>query len=408
MKSARKRRVQDLKQYAEQDDVITLGASIRASSQDPATRLRRSSQVPAFASHNTTTTTVSQPIGNNSRASSFAFGSNRMAECLTREWNKLEPTGQQEVTQDIYGIEIPNAKVNFDDHDFEELQNEINALEEKEEYLLAEEMSPAFVHNPNFRILFLRATLGHSKKAAKRLVRHFKTKLALFGQDKLVQEITLEDLNADDMESLQSGGFQILPRTDRAGRAILFGRYTSFQYKEPINMIRVLWYIWMTLLEDEANQIKGITALGYEIGRSPLERYDHQDGDDNYTFEMSSDHGDGFDRNLAKQITTIPLSVPVRPVGYHLCTDSDQWVATLNMVVATICKFMRLRMRLHHGSDQECKYQLMTHGLPADAIPEIKEDGNVNLTNHLEWIERRRTLEAERQTAAIRNDGGNI
>lgn len=157
-------------------------------------------------------------------------------------------------------------------------------------------------------------------------------------------------------------------------------------------MIRSLWYLWMTLLEDETNQIKGVTAVGYEIGRSPLERYDHMD---DFSFEMSSHGHGGFDRDLAKQITTIPLSVPVRPVGYHLCADSDQWVATLNMVVATICKFMRLRMRLHHGSDQECKYQLMTHGIPADVIP-VEPDGNVNLTNHLEWIEMRRALEAQR------------
>mmetsp|Transcript_37432 Transcript_37432/g.90844 ORF Transcript_37432/g.90844 Transcript_37432/m.90844 type:complete len:405 (+) Transcript_37432:141-1355(+) len=400
---ARKRSAEDLKRLG-QEEIITLGAPLRSSSQEP--RRRRSSLATA-TSGDTEDTDNDNNDNNNNNAAGFAFGSGHVAQCLTRELNNLEPTGQQEVTQDIYGIDVPNAKAYFEQEDFDALQTEIDAIEEgegKDAYLQAEQMSRDFVHNPKFRILFLRAALGHYKKAAKRLVRHFKTKLDLFGQDKLVKEITLEDLNEDDMESLRSGGFQVLPKPDRAGRSILFGRYTCFKYKEPANIIRSLWYMWMTLLESETNQIKGVTAIGYENGRSPLERYDHMDNDASQiaSFEMSSHGHGGFDRNLAKQITTIPLSVPVRPVGYHLCADSDQWIATLNMVVATICKFMRLRMRLHHGSDQECKYQLMTHGIPADLIP-VEGDGSINLTNHLEWIEQRRALEAARHNSSVQD-----
>jgi hypothetical protein len=101
----------------------------------------------------------------------------------------------------------------------------------------------------------------------------------------------------------------------------------------------------MTILEDEINQVKGVVAVGYEIGRVPLERFDGLEETD---FEMFNADG-GFDRDLAREIISIPLSVPVRPVGYHLCTDSEQWLGILNMVMATLCKFMRLRMRIHHG-----------------------------------------------------------
>ncbi|KAL3943359.1 MAG: hypothetical protein SGBAC_002562 [Bacillariaceae sp.] len=405
MRNARKRSVEDLKGLGG-GQTITLGAPIRASSQEPARRRRvydrdTDSDEGAGEDNNTngnddtnntnTNNTNSTAAAAAAAAANYSFGSSNVAQCLTRELRNLEPTNQQEVTQDIYGIDAPSANAHFDEQDFDALQKQVDAMEEnegKEAYLLAEQMSFDFVHNPKFRLLFLRAGLGNFKKAAKRLVRHFKTKLELFGEDKLVKEITLDDLNEDDMESLRSGGFQVLPRPDRAGRSILFGRYTCFKYKEPANMIRSLWYLWMTLLENETNQIKGVTAVGYEIGRSPLERYDHMD---EVSFEMSSHGHGGFDRKLAKAIMTVPLSVPVRPVGYHLCADSDQWVSTLNMVVATICKFMRLRMRLHHGSDQECKYQLMTHGIPVDLIP-VEQDGSVNLTNHLEWIEQRRKL----------------
>jgi hypothetical protein len=101
----------------------------------------------------------------------------------------------------------------------------------------------------------------------------------------------------------------------------------------------------MTILEDEVNQVKGVVALGYELGRVPLERFDRLEENN---FEMINADG-GFDRDLARQIISIPLSVPVRPVGYHLCTDSAQWVGILNMVMVTLCKYVRLRMKIHHG-----------------------------------------------------------
>jgi hypothetical protein len=46
------------------------------------------------------------------------------------------------------------------------------------------------------------------------------------------------------------------------------------------------------------------------------------------------------------------------------------------------------------GSDHECKYQLMTHGFPANVIP-VLEDGSLDLTNHIEWIEHRQAMESQ-------------
>jgi hypothetical protein len=117
----------------------------------------------------------------------------------------------------------------------------------------------------------------------------------------------------------------------------------------------------MCIIEDEVNQLKGVVAIDYELGRVPLERLD---GMENINFEMLTADG-GFDHELARQIIRIPLSIPVHPVGYHLCTDSEQWMGILNMVMATLCKFIRLRMRIHLGSEQECKYALHQISRPA-------------------------------------------
>ncbi|KAL3930374.1 MAG: hypothetical protein SGARI_004501, partial [Bacillariaceae sp.] len=301
-----------------------------------------------------------------------------------------------QVGQDLYGMHSVDETISPEL--LELLEREIQRIDDtgsnRDGYDKAVELSRSYVYNENFRTMFLRATEGDCKKAAKRLVRHFSTKRRLFGDDKLVKDITLSDLDEYDMEALESGGFQVLAERDLAGRSVLYGRYTSMRYRTIDNMLRALWYIWMSILEDPVNQMKGVVAVGYEVGKVPLDRFDGI-GEEEEGFEMYNAEG-GFDRDLARQIVSVPLSVPARPVGYHLCTDSQQWVGILNMIMVTLCKFIRLRMRIHHGSDQECKYALMTHGLPTSCIP-VDAQGNVTLSYHQDWIEKRRHIDAMKE-----------
>jgi hypothetical protein len=332
----------------------------------------------------------------NSNSNYFCIGgsnSSRPTPCLTRELNQLPMTSREQVGQDLYGTHTVDEMI--PPELFELLELEIQKIgtegTDREAYDLATELSPSYVYSKTFRTMFLRATEGDCKKAAKRFVRHFSTKKRLFGEKKLVKDITLSDLDENDMEALESGGFQVLAERDLAGRSVLYGRYTSMRYRTIDNMLRALWYIWMSILEDPINQIKGVVAVGYEVGKLPLDRFDGL-GEEESGFEMSNAEG-GFDRDLARQIVSVPLSVPVRPVGYHLCTDSHQWVHILNIIMVTLCKFIRLRMRIHHGSDQECKYALMTHGLPTGCIP-VDTEGNVTLSFHKDWIQQRRLIDA--------------
>jgi hypothetical protein len=110
-------------------------------------------------------------------------------------------------------------------------------------------------------------------------------------------------------------------------------------------------------------------------------------------FADSSDGG--FDRDLARGILSLPLSLPIRPVGYHITADNSQWQGIADMVTVTLCKMVRLRLRFHYGTVQEAKYQLMTHGVPVDSIP-VTDSGDIDLTYHMEWLEERRELEAFR------------
>lgn len=163
--------------------------------------------------------------------------------------------------------------------------------------------------------------------------------------------------------------------------------------------MRALWYVWSSLVEDEAHQKSGIVAIGFENGKTPLERFDGTTRSDDsamlYDLNTTPHSYGGFDRDLARGILRLPLSLPVRPVGYHITADDAQWQGISDMVMVTLCKFIRLRLRFHFGTMQETKYKLMTSGIPVDAIP-VRDDGEVDLTNHFRWIEHRRQLELER------------
>ena len=170
------------------------------------------------------------------QGSSFLFGANETPICLRRERNKLPMAEQEQVNKDMYGI---NGEAEITHEIFLSLEEEIQNIPGKVAYETAKNMSSSYVQDRRFRLMFLRACQGDAKKAAKRITRHFTTKEILFGKDKLVKDIELSDLDEYDMEALESGGFQVLPKRDLAGRNVLFGRYTAMRYRDINNMVSV-------------------------------------------------------------------------------------------------------------------------------------------------------------------------
>ena len=158
-----------------------------------------------------------------------------VADDLVREANQLSTLRQEEARKDVLGIspvtEIsPETIILVWEH--------INDLEDKLAWELAVEMNREYAMSSKRAMSFLRSVGGKPKQAAKRLVRHFATKLALFGPSKLVKDIEITtDFDEYDLEALESGGFQILREKDRGGRPILFGRYTQMKYREVKNMV---------------------------------------------------------------------------------------------------------------------------------------------------------------------------
>jgi hypothetical protein len=94
---------------------------------------------------------------------------------------------------------------------------------EKNVYEEAMQMDASYVNNDRFVLKFLRADGWDPKRAAVRLVKHFKVKKEFFPPDLLCRDITQDDLDPKTMDLLYNGdAIRDLPLRDMAGRTITF------------------------------------------------------------------------------------------------------------------------------------------------------------------------------------------
>ncbi len=177
-------------------------------------------------------------------------------ERTTRELHQLPRESRERVWADMTGANLDTRKSfchssfgsNSDLHPhpegnsslkvnkhLEKLNNEINLLPRTEALELA--LNSQVGKDSEFRLAFLRTCDFDETQAAERFGRHFDQKMALFGKAKVGLPIRLQDLSADDLESLKCGAIQFLPKTDRGGRLVLVSRYRDFVYKHRNNMV---------------------------------------------------------------------------------------------------------------------------------------------------------------------------
>ena len=102
---------------------------------------------------------------------------------------------------------------------------------------LAMTMSPQFVRDRTFRLMFLRADGFDVGKAARRIILHFETKKLLFDESRLVKSITWDDLDDTDRDALTSGTLCVLKQKDQAGRRIFFNKPNCAGFKDWIHEV---------------------------------------------------------------------------------------------------------------------------------------------------------------------------
>lgn len=104
---------------------------------------------------------------------------------------------------------------------------------------LALEKHPTYLLAPDFLLKFLRTEKFDVFATAIRMCRHFEVKLDIFGEEALGREITLDDLDEDDMAALKSGYIQVLQSKDHSHRPVIFyyKAVSSECYKERENIV---------------------------------------------------------------------------------------------------------------------------------------------------------------------------
>ena len=255
-------------------------------------------------------------------------------------------------------------------------------------YRIAMEQNHAYVEDRNFRLMFLRAEKYNSQEAAERMLRFFTLKLRLFGKDLLSKDILYQDLPEDDILVLKTGFLQFCPLRDRAGRKVFIVFPHLRRMKSLESFLRVHFFYSMSAIEDETDQIKGISILVYHLR----------------TNETGSSY---TKKNLAlgRGSTAMPLRIAV----IHVCMVDSLSDPVLQILFKFMDRVSKFTHRLHYGSHTECLYTLQGFGVPVCALPfheEGQQDGSgniVSLDNHWRWIHERQTRDQKRMELPLRN-----
>mmetsp|Transcript_43823 Transcript_43823/g.121870 ORF Transcript_43823/g.121870 Transcript_43823/m.121870 type:complete len:336 (+) Transcript_43823:218-1225(+) len=289
--------------------------------------------------------------------------------CSRREFNRLPDKEKERVLRDIYGIEDPVYETPHIVRDGLDRMDKLllDRVEKKTSLQLVRDHFPSFFENEAFRLQFLRVDSFDVKQATNSLVRHLEKKLELFGPDKIDKKITLDDLSEDDLDFMGSGGFQVVPEKDRGGRHVIFSNHRKWKYKEVNNMLRCMWYLLMVLVEESGNNICDTVEISYNLGP-------YCAGD--------------FDRTGLKSSFDLLKAIPTRLVGYHYCFDDVRFRTVWGVIAVFLGKKSRMRARDHEGSHVECRYGLMSYGIPVDALS-ITVDGFEDNSKFLKWLEGR-------------------
>ena len=159
---------------------------------------------------------------------------------LAREFHELSFEERNQVYEEVHGVaQPPDESPSFLEEQIEALKHAISKLSRTKRRALdrAFFLKPRLANDGKFQMMFLRADCYDPIKAATRMAKYFTYKLELFGEEKLVKDITLEDLSEDDMDCVRRGSYQLLSRRDQSGRFVWFVSNKDFVYKHWKNQV---------------------------------------------------------------------------------------------------------------------------------------------------------------------------
>jgi hypothetical protein len=163
---------------------------------------------------------------------------NTMDSILARELHQLSLEDREAINEEIHGVRtlaVPETS-GFVSEKLEEMERSLLQIRHRQHiasdddnggkvvgdaYREALLLGSRYIHDPNLRLMFLRANFFDASRAALRLVTFLQLLRDNLGPEALVNiPWTLQMFGTHDLKALKSGVFQIFPGRDRAGRRV--------------------------------------------------------------------------------------------------------------------------------------------------------------------------------------------
>ena len=143
---------------------------------------------------------------------------------LSKDWNELSSTERETIHDEVNGVAGSSRAIAEDpkmiERSLQQMEQEIGHVRRlRSSYDRAMFLAPHRIKDKDFRLLFLRAENFDTYRATQRFMKHFEYKNTLFGYEKLVETIRLDDLDENDTEAYLSGTFQVLSSSNSSSFA---------------------------------------------------------------------------------------------------------------------------------------------------------------------------------------------
>jgi hypothetical protein len=380
---------------------------------------------------------------------------------LTQELNALSVQERDNILYDIHGVKYDTTDANAPNDELDETPArlaralaELDALwrsqvqkEANTSLRLAVLQYQDRVSSTKFRLMFLRADDFDVPKTMQRIINHFDQQRYLFGEPKVGKKITLEDLKEyqDTWSVIESGPHQLLPSKDRSGRCVIFlsvahagfdkfsqesivssfiqqechiirpkrllaarcsllaarcslltahcslltahcslltarcSLLTAHCHSKIPHQLRERYYTDMTAVEDDEDvQRQGIVGIASYFGVTRMD----------------------FQPSRFKKTIALNGGLPSKFRSLHFCmspenSDALRFILQFRNIFK---KNSRHRTRIHEGTWMECKYKLMTFGIPTNYLPYDANGEKLLLEQHTKWLQRRQEIDAQEKT----------
>lgn len=144
-------------------------------------------------------------------------------DMLAAKLTALSTSERERVSYDLHGVTEPIEETpDLVEKAICELLCALSSIPVKPAFDVALDQDPELLLNHEFLLKFLRASSFDAQYAAKKIVEHLEQKRALFGDSKILKDISIEDLGPEELVLLERGWIGALPLRDQASRSVLY------------------------------------------------------------------------------------------------------------------------------------------------------------------------------------------